>query len=132
LNLEKWKNFSHDWYIYFFARINNYKVFIDTNSFIQYRIHQTNVHGQLNLNNLNSIKKRVELIKSGWYFEQIANFRQLIPLNSEFSFIYDMYYKNIFTRSYILFLYNFKLMRSRVKFVKFFFLSTIIKSNKKK
>ena len=59
LNTKNWKNFSHDWYIYFFARINNYKVFIDKNSFIEYRIHQENVHGQLNLNNLNSFKKRI-------------------------------------------------------------------------
>lgn len=130
LNLNNWQNFSHDWYIYFFARINEYKVFIDSNSFIQYRIHQNNVHGQLNLNNLNSIKKRVKLVKSGWYFEHIINFKQLISFNSEINFIYDMYYKNFASRLYILCKYNFNLMRSNSKFLKFFLLSILIKPKK--
>ena len=130
LNLENWKYFSHDWYIYFFARINKYNVFIDNNSFILYRIHQSNVHGQLNLNNFNAFKKRIQLIKSGWYFNQTNNFKQLISDNEEFYNIYEMYNRNIFSRVYILLKYNFKLMRSNKKFIKFFILSIFLKINK--
>ena len=130
LELKYWKNFSHDWYIYFFARINNYKVFIDHNSYILYRIHQTNIHGQLNLNNFNAIKKRIQLIKSGWYYNHTNNFKQLILHNTDLLYIYNMYNKNVFTRFYILLKYNFKLMRSNKKFIKFFILSIILKTKK--
>ncbi len=40
-----WKGFSHDWLVYFFARSRNYKVVIDGNAYIRYRLHQENVHG---------------------------------------------------------------------------------------
>ena len=39
-----WKYFSHDWFIYFVARTNNFKVTIDNRSFILYRIHEKNTH----------------------------------------------------------------------------------------
>ena len=96
IDLKNWKYFSHDWYLYFFARLNNFKVFIDHNSYILYRIHQSNVHGQLNLNNFNALKKRIQLIKSGWYYNHTYNFKQLLFHHSDLLFIYDMYNKNIF------------------------------------
>ena len=130
IDLKNWKYFSHDWYLYFFARLNNFKVFIDHNSYILYRIHQSNVHGQLNLNNFNALKKRIQLIKSGWYYNHTYNFKQLLFHHSDLLFIYDMYNKNIFTRIFILLKYNFQLMRSNKKFIKFFILSIFFKSKR--
>jgi rhamnosyltransferase len=130
IDLSSWKYFSHDWYTYFFARVNKFMVHIDDQSFIFYRIHDNNVHGQLNLNNLDSIFKRIQLVKSGWYFNHLNNYKKLISSNSEEYYIYQMYCQNIFTRIFILLKYNFKLMRSNKKFIKFFFTSILFNANK--
>jgi rhamnosyltransferase len=127
IDFKRWQFFSHDWFIYFLARINDLNVIIDSESYIDYRIHENNVHGQLNLNSIYSIKKRISLIKNGWYFDQINNF-QLLTNKSECIYIYNMYKKNIFSRLFILLKYNFSLMRSNKKFLQFFILSLIIKS----
>ncbi|MNX30294.1 UDP-Glc:alpha-D-GlcNAc-diphosphoundecaprenol beta-1,3-glucosyltransferase WfgD [compost metagenome] len=125
IDYSNWKFFSHDWFIYFFARINNYKISIDSNAYILYRIHEQNVHGQLNTISIYAIKERLKLIKAGWYFQQIKEFSKLVPQNSEYRNIYNLYSKNYFTRFYVIFRYNFKLIRSRSKMIQFAILSLL-------
>lgn len=125
VDYSQWKYFSHDWFVYFFARINNYGVSIDSNAYILYRIHENNVHGQLNTNSIFAIKERLKLIKEGWYFEHIKGFLKLTPQYSVEKRIYKNYYKNYFTRLIVLFRYNFSLMRSPKKFLQFFIISLL-------
>lgn len=125
VDYRKWKFFSHDWFVYFFARINDYKVSIDSNAYILYRIHEQNVHGQLNVSSLYAITERLKLIKQGWYFAQIKGFANFTKDNSMEKKIYELYTKNYFTRLYVLVRYNFDLMRSPNKFVQFFIVSLL-------
>ena len=122
---KEWKFFSHDWFVYFLARINNYKVSIDSNAYILYRIHENNVYGQLNVNSFNAIKERFKLIKKGWFFEQIRGFETLTTAKSNEKRIYQLYSRNYFTRLYVLVRFNFQLMRSYKKFLKFFIASIL-------
>jgi rhamnosyltransferase len=123
INLEKWKFLSHDWLIYFCARSLNKSVIIDSNSYIFYRIHQSNVHGQLNRNSLNAIVKRFAFIIDGWYFIHSYYFSQFLKHGSVELYIYEMYNKNWFTRIWVVFRYNFKLIRSKRKFIQFALIS---------
>jgi hypothetical protein len=125
INYENWMYFSHDWLIYFFARIKNYNVIIDDRAEILYRIHSSNVHGQLNINSLTAIFRRLQLINQGWYFKQIDNFSQILDKNSREYIIYYLYKKNWLSRIGLLIKYNFKLIRSKKKFFQFFFLSLL-------
>lgn len=125
VNYSNWKFFSHDWFVYFFARINNFRVSIDFNAYILYRIHDDNVHGQLNTNSIFAIKERLRLVREGWYLENIKGFLQIIPQNSEERLIYKLYSKNYLTRLYVLLRYNFSLMRSSKKFIPFFIVSLL-------
>lgn len=125
IDFENWLFFSHDWLIYFIARLDNYKVIIDKNAGIIYRIHSENVHGQLNTNSLNSFVKRLDFILNGWYFKQLEGFTQLLNPNSIEYNIYYLYSKNLFTRFWILIKYNSQLIRSKRKFVKFAIVSIL-------
>jgi rhamnosyltransferase len=122
-NYLNWKYFSHDWFIYFAARINGFKVFFDSNSYIYYRIHESNVHGQLNIFSLNALIKRLLLVQRGWYLNHIIGFEKLLSLDSAEYNIYQLFKKNRFTRFYVLIRYNFNLIRSPVKFLQFLFLN---------
>lgn len=125
-----WKFFSHDWFIYFIARSNNLKVAIDKRAFILYRIHETNIHGQLNTLSIFAIKERLKLIANGWYYHHAKGFINLLPLNSKEVKIYKWYTENYITRLYVLFRYNFSLMRSKKKAFQFFLVSLIpLKNN---
>ena len=128
-NWPKQKNnrpyFSHDWFIYFYARLYNYKVTIDKNAYIIYRIHKNNDYGKINLKNFSAFKMRLELITNGWYINQLTNYKKLLNINSIEYKICHYYTKNLFYRIYILLKYNFNLMRSRTKYFKLFFLSII-------
>jgi rhamnosyltransferase len=127
-----WKFFSHDWFVYFFARLNDYIVSIDTNAYILYRIHDNNVHGQLNTISIFAIKERLKMIKQGWYFMQIDGFIKLTLKDSTERRIYELYTKNYLTRLFLLLRYNFSLMRSSKKFIQFFIISLLpIRINKK-
>ena len=125
-----WKYFSHDWFIYFLARCNNYKVAIDNRAFILYRIHETNIHGQLNTFSIFAIKERLKHVANGWYYHQAKGFINLLPLNSIEIKIYKLYSRNYFTRLYVLFRYNFSLIRSTKKAFQFFLVSLIPLINK--
>jgi rhamnosyltransferase len=131
INYKDWQFFSHDWLVYFFARLQNYKVVIDENAYILYRVHDTNVHGQLNTFSLYAIKERLKLIKEGWYFKQAEGFVNLLYADSEEYKIYKMYSKNYFTRIYVILRYNFSLIRSPKKAIQFFIISLLpLKINK--
>lgn len=126
-----WNFFSHDWFIYFIARINGFTVFIDDRAFMRYRIHQTNVHGQLNTFSFYAIKERLKLIMNGWFYYQAKGFETLLPNHSTEAKIYRLYTKNYFTRMYVIFRFNFSLMRSNKKALQFFVLSMLPLRNKK-
>jgi rhamnosyltransferase len=125
INYKEWQFFSHDWLVYFFARLENYKVVIDENAYILYRVHDTNVHGQLNTFSLYAIKERLRLIKEGWYFKQSKGFVNLLYPDSDEYKIYKMYSKNYFTRIYVILRYNFSLIRSPKKAIQFFIISLL-------
>ena len=125
VDYSNWKFFSHDWFVYFFARIDDYGVSIDSNAYILYRIHDSNVHGQLNTSSFFATKERLKLLNGGWYFLQIKGFLQLIPKGSIERNIYELYTKNYFTRFYVLFRFNFSLIRSFRKFIQFFIVSLL-------
>jgi rhamnosyltransferase len=126
-----WNLLSHDWFVYFFARLNNYKVSIDSNAYIIYRIHANNFYGYLNLITFSSIKTRFKLVKQGWYKEQVKNFCELLPNDSAEKHIYRLYSYNYFTRLYVIIWYNFNLIRSFKKFLLFLGIHFFIVFNKK-
>lgn len=125
VNYSNWQFFSHDWFVYFFARINDYGVSIDSNAYILYRIHEQNVYGQLNTNSISAINERLNLVQQGWYLKQIKGFLQLTPQDSKERLIYNLYLKNYFSRLAVLLRYNFSLMRSPKKFIQFFIVSLL-------
>lgn len=123
---ENWSNFSHDWFTYFFARSIKEKVITSSDAEILYRIHDSNVHGQLNSINLKSIIARIKMVKNGWYLQNSVNCAKCLSVESEEFEIYRLYCKNLLTRTNVLLKYNFSLMRSRKKFIVFFFLSILL------
>lgn len=125
INYKDWQFFSHDWFVYFFARLENYKVVMDENAYILYRVHDTNVHGQLNTFSLYAITERLRLIKEGWYFKQARGFKSLLNPNSNEYKIYKLYSKNYFSRLYVILRYNFSLIRSPKKAIQFFIISLL-------
>jgi rhamnosyltransferase len=125
INYKDWQFFSHDWLVYFFARLENYKVVMDENAYILYRVHDTNVHGQLNTFSLYAIRERLRLIKEGWYFKQAKGFVKLLYPDSDEYKIYKLYSKNYFTRLYVILRYNFSLIRSQKKAIQFFIISLL-------
>lgn len=130
-NYYDWELFSHDWFVYFYARANGFKVSIDNNAYITYRIHANNSYGQVNKISISAIKERLKYIKNGWYFNHIKEFSAFITSNSVESKIYHLYTKNYFSRLYVLIRYNFELMRSSKKFIQFFIISLLpVKINK--
>lgn len=124
-NYYDWELFSHDWFVYFYARVNGFKVSIDNKAYITYRIHAHNSYGQVNKISISAIKERLKYIKNGWYFNHIKEFSVFITPNSVESKIYQLYTKNYFTRLYVLIRYNFELMRSSKKFIQFFIISLL-------
>jgi rhamnosyltransferase len=106
-------------------------VFIDYRALIRYRIHETNVHGQLNIFSFYALKERLKLIMNGWFYHQAKSYLTLLPTHSAESKIYRLYTKNYFTRMYVLFRFNFSLIRSNKKALQFFMLSLLPLRNKK-
>jgi rhamnosyltransferase len=122
---KNWKFFSHDWFIYFFARANNYTVTIDQNAYIKYRMHADNLHGHLNKKTIWASIERLKVLQNGWYVEHIKGFRKLLPYDSIEQTIYRLYLKNYFSRLYVVLRYNFKLNRSFKKNIQFFIISAL-------
>ncbi|MFT4847605.1 MAG: rhamnosyltransferase [Sediminicola sp.] len=124
-NYLQWKFFSHDWFIYFFARANNYKVFIDSNATIKYRMHSNNLHGYLNKKTLWASLERLKVVQAGWYHEHINGFNHLLQDGTVEKNIYAMFTKNYFSRLFVIIKYNFSLNRSVKKSLQFFIINAI-------
>jgi rhamnosyltransferase len=68
----------HDWLMYAFFRAQGYRWLIDANSKMRYRQHPSN---QVGINKgLKAYLKRFELLKSGWYRQQVINISSFIQM----------------------------------------------------
>lgn len=119
LDSSDWKGFSHDWLVYFFARSKNYKVVIDGNSYIHYRLHDENIHGHLNKLSLATIKEKSRHVFSGYYQNHVKNYIQYLDKNSEEYNIYKKFLGNYLVRNLMILKYNTQLMREKKKFLIF-------------
>ncbi|MDA7415487.1 glycosyltransferase [Xenophilus arseniciresistens] len=70
---------SHDWAIYAITRSRGCVWAIDPSYYIDYRQHNSNVYGALGFK---SYVKRLRLLRSGWYRENVLNVAELCELNS--------------------------------------------------
>jgi rhamnosyltransferase len=129
--IEEKKRISHDWLFYFLARLGGHKVVADSKSYILYRIHKNSQYGDMNNFTINSIKKRINLIKGGFYRTQIINNLYFMDKDTVEFKIYKLYMKSFLSRIYILIFFNFKLMRSKYKLIKFFFVSIFFHNKSK-
>ena len=123
LSYVDWPGFSHDWLVYFFARIINGHVVIDSTSQILYRIHRNNVHGHLNVSSIASFLTKLRMVRDGWYLHHMDGFAQLLDKNSLEHNIIQLYSRGVFFRIFVLMKYNFSLIRSPLKFLQFALLS---------
>jgi rhamnosyltransferase len=122
IDFSSWKYLSHDWLLYFYARYKNENVIIDSNSYILYRIHDSNVHGTMNLISINAFKSKIKLFYSGWYNINALNFcKYLLHPTDKAYFIFTQFNTNWFSRNSIILKYNFQLFRSKRKFIIFCF-----------
>jgi rhamnosyltransferase len=70
----------HDWLLYAFFRAQGYRWLIDVNSKMRYRQHPSN---QVGINKgLKAYLKRFELLKSGWYRQQVINISSFIQMET--------------------------------------------------
>ena len=120
IRFKTWKYFSHDWFIYFIARLNSFKTFIDEESNIYYRIHENNVHGEMNAISLKGVLKRVNFVFNDWYIESSKGYLQFCAKESVEFKILTKFLSGYFNRILILITFNKNLMRSKLKFFKFF------------
>lgn len=81
----------HDWLLYAVYRSKGFKWYIDTNSYIKYRIHQNN-HVGINYGFYSKLK-RFKFIFNGWYLDQIKKICILCESNS------DNFFDNLLTRN---------------------------------
>lgn len=65
----------HDWLLYAFARSNSYKWYIDNESHMLYRQHNLNEVGANN--SIKAWKKRISLVRKGWYKNEVYKLVQL-------------------------------------------------------
>lgn len=68
----------HDWLIYAYCRVNNFKWLIDPYVGMLYRQHIKNEFGANT--SLSSYLKRWSLMRSGWYFDQVFKISKLLDL----------------------------------------------------
>jgi rhamnosyltransferase len=111
----------HDWFIYAYARSNNYKWIIDKNSYIKYRQHNANLVGA-NIG-FRAFMKRIKLMLSGYGFEQSIKLINVLDLEN-ISFI-RKWYKCNRINFLILALYSCK-CRRRVREQIYFFILCIL------
>ena len=100
----------HDWFIYAFARENNYKWHIDEKPSMRYRQHTLN---QVGANDgLKAKLKRLKKVFSSWYREEIIKIIKVLRLENKYKFS-----KYILNKSYInnllLLKYSFEFRRNK-------------------
>ena len=125
VDYSNWKDLSHDWLVYWFARLRDFKVMIDGNSYIEYRLHNENVHGHLNKLNWSAIKEKCSQVLSGYYQNHAKNYIKYVPKDSEEYYIYSRFLKGYFSRNYVILKYNIELMRDKKKFMIFALLNLL-------
>ncbi len=127
LNLDStnWIDFSHDWLVYFYARTRNFKVVIDKTSYINYRLHNENVHGHLNKLSWNTIKNKTSQVFNGYYQDHVKNYILYLDKSSEAYKIYEQFLRGYFSRNVIIWKYNTELMRDKKKFFIFAILNLL-------
>ena len=111
---ENWEDVNkielHDWFIYAFARENNYKWHIDEKPSMRYRQHTSN---QVGANDgLKAKLKRLKKVFSSWYREEIIKIIKVLRLESKYKFS-----KYILNKSYLnnllLLKYSFEFRRNK-------------------
>lgn len=120
---ENWENVNkvelHDWFIYAFARENNYKWHIDEKPSMRYRQHTSN---QVGANDgLKAKLKRVKKVFSSWYREEIIKIIKVLRLENKYKFS-----KYILNKSYLnnllLLKYSFEFRRNKKEKIYLFIL----------
>ncbi|MGJ1445026.1 glycosyltransferase [Sphingobacterium spiritivorum] len=124
-NLRDWPELSHDWLVYFYARDRKFKVYIDKNSYIHYRIHSSNVHGHLNKLSWSTIVDKSREVLSGYHQNQVKHFIRFLDSDTEGYKIYKEFLGNYFQRNITVLKYNTKLMRDWRKLVMFTLLNLL-------
>ncbi|MDS1315146.1 glycosyltransferase [Aliarcobacter butzleri] len=107
---ENWEDVNkielHDWFIYAFARENNYKWHIDENLSMRYRQHTSN---QVGANDgLKAKIKRLKKVFSSWYREEIIKIIKVLRIENKYKFS-----KYILNKTY---LNNLLLLKDSFKF----------------
>lgn len=111
---ENWEDVNkielHDWFIYAFARENNYKWHIDEKPSMRYRQHTLN---QIGANDgLKAKLKRVKKVFSSWYREEIIKIIKVLRIENKYKFS-----KYILNKSYLnnllLLKYSFEFRRNK-------------------
>lgn len=111
---ENWEDVNkvelHDWFIYAFARENNYKWHIDEKPSMRYRQHTSN---QVGANDgLKAKLKRLKKVLLSWYREEIIKIIKVLRLENKYKFS-----KYILNKSYInnllLLRYSFEFRRNK-------------------
>ncbi len=111
---ENWEEVNkvelHDWFIYAFARENNYKWYIDEKPSMRYRQHTSN---QVGANDgLKAKLKRFKKVFSSWYREEIIKIIKVLSLENKYKFS-----KYILNKSYLnnllLLKYSFEFRRNK-------------------
>lgn len=86
--IERWHDANqiifHDWLIYAFYRKNNYAWHIDQEPLMKYRQHKNNFFG-FNFG-IKAILKRVILIKSSWYKNEIFKIKDILNIDKSLSY----------------------------------------------
>ncbi len=85
---ENWEDVNkielHDWFIYAFARENNYNWHIDEKPTMRYRQHTSN---QVGANNgLKAKVKRLKKVFSSWYRDEIIKIIKVLRLENKYNF----------------------------------------------
>lgn len=111
---ENWEDVNkvelHDWFIYAFARENNYKWHIDEKLSMRYRQHTSN---QVGANDgLKAKLKRLKKVFSSWYRDEIIKIIKVLRLENKYKFS-----KYILNKSYLnnllLLKYSFEFRRNK-------------------
>jgi rhamnosyltransferase len=93
----------HDWLIYAYSRVNNYKWHIDEKPSMRYRQHISN---QVGANNgLNAKIKRLKLVFSSWYRDETSKIIKVLDLENKYRFskyiLEKSYLNNILLMRYV-------------------------------
>src|SRR5574344_2100439 len=120
---ENWEDVNkvelHDWFIYAFARENNYKWYIDEKPSMRYRQHTSN---QVGANDgLKAKLKRFKKVFSSWYRNEIIKIIKVLKIENKYNFS-----KYILNKSYLnnilLLKYSFEFRRNKKEKVFLFLL----------